>query len=119
MTHKNQTETQRQNESREKVKQLYTERASFYDRFFINFLGWGRELEAFFRESDYLAPNMKVLDAGSGTGVVTKVLYKLALEKSCEKSSFCAFDLTEVEHFQGVDKGTRCSEHRGEASRRT
>jgi len=95
MTHKNQTETQRQNESREKVKQLYTERASFYDRFFINFLGWGRELEAFFRESDYLAPNMKVLDAGCGTGIVTKVLYKLALEKSYEQSSFHAFDLTE------------------------
>src|SRR3990172_12677929 len=63
------------------VEELYTERASFYDRFFINFLGWGRELEAFFRKSSYLAPTSKVLDAVCGTGVVTRSLYKLAAEK--------------------------------------
>lgn len=80
--------------SSKKVQKLYTGRASFYERFFINFLGWGRELEAFFRESSYLTPNSKVLDAGCGTGIVTKTLYKLAKEKG-EHVNFHAFDLTQ------------------------
>ncbi len=85
----------KQDNSSNKVQELYTERASFYERFFINFLGWGRELEAFFRKSSYLATNCKVLDAGCGTGIVTKILYKLALEKGYEQVRFHAFDLTE------------------------
>ena len=86
---------QRQADTLDKVQELYTERASFYDRFFINFLGWGRELEAFFRKSTYLNPNSKVLDAGCGTGIVTRILYKLAIEKDFGDVKFRAFDLTE------------------------
>ncbi len=77
------------------MKELYTERASFYERFFINFLGWGRELESFFRKSSYIASNMKVLDAGCGTGIVTKILHKLTQEKSYAAVKFYAFDLTQ------------------------
>ncbi len=74
-------------ENRDEVQELYTERASFYDRFFINFLGWGRELEAFFRKNNCLTPISKVLDAGCGTGIVTKTLYKLAKEMKPEPDS--------------------------------
>jgi ubiquinone/menaquinone biosynthesis C-methylase UbiE len=62
---------------------------------FVNFLGWGKELEAFFRKSNYLKPNTKILDAGCGTGIVTRDLNKLAIEKNLEGITFHAFDLTQ------------------------
>src|SRR3990172_1007353 len=89
------TKTQSQKENNDKVRELYTERASFYDRFFIDFLGWGRELEAFFRKSNYVIANSKILDAGCGTGIVTRILYKIALEKGYNEVRLHAFDLTQ------------------------
>jgi len=86
---------QSRKETTDKVQELYTERASFYYRFFINFLGWGRELAVFFRKTSYLESNSKVLDAGCGTGIITKALYQLAKEKSLDRISFHAFDLTQ------------------------
>ncbi len=38
---------------------------------------------------------MKILDAGCGTGVITKTLYKLAQEKGFDGIQFHGFDLTE------------------------
>ena len=76
------------------VRKLYTERGWFYQRLFVEFLGWGRELEAFFRRANYLCPNFKILDAGCGTGIVTRVLYQLAQEAGYLGIQFHAFDLT-------------------------
>jgi SAM-dependent methyltransferase len=78
-----------------KTEKLYTERASFYERFFVGFLGWGRELEAFFQGAEYLRANFKILDAGCGTGIITRVLYQRANEKGYEGIKFHAFDLTQ------------------------
>jgi SAM-dependent methyltransferase len=77
------------------VQQLYAKRASFYDHLFIDFLGWGKELGTFFQKSDYLHPNTKILDAGCGTGIVTRVLYQLAKDNGYQDVTFHAFDLTE------------------------
>jgi ubiquinone/menaquinone biosynthesis C-methylase UbiE len=77
------------------VQELYNERASFYDRLFIDFLGWGKELKTFFQKSDYLHPNAKILDAGCGTGIITRVLYQLAADNHYEGIQFHAFDLTQ------------------------
>jgi SAM-dependent methyltransferase len=77
------------------VQQLYAGRASFYDRLFIDFLGWGKELGTFFRKSDYLHANTKMLDAGCGTGIITRVLYQLAKDRGYQGIEFHAFDLTE------------------------
>lgn len=77
------------------VQKLYTERASLYDRLFVDFLGWGKELHRFFRVSDYLRPGDKILDAGCGTGVITRALYQLALEQGYQGMQFHAFDLTQ------------------------
>jgi len=84
------------------VQRFYAKRASLYERLFVDFLGWGRELETFFRRADFLKPNIKILDAGCGTGVVTRILYHLAREKGYEGISFHAFDLTQnmLEIFQ-------------------
>ena len=84
-----------QKSASDRVQKLYTERASFYDSLFIDFLGWGRELEKFFRKSNYVQPSRKVLDAGCGTGIITKTLYQLAREKGAIGMTFHAFDLTE------------------------
>jgi len=86
-----------------KTEKLYTDRATFYERLFVGFLGWGRELESFFRRSNYIHPNDKVLDAGCGTGIITRVLYRLAKEEGYKSINFHAFDLTRnmLEIFQG------------------
>ena len=76
------------------IQKLYTERASLYQWLFVDFLGWGRELETFFRKSSYLRPDSKTLDAGCGTGIITRILYQLAQEKNYPAASFHAFDLT-------------------------
>jgi ubiquinone/menaquinone biosynthesis C-methylase UbiE len=77
------------------IQSLYTQRASLYERLFVQSLGWGRELETFFQGSGYLHPNMKVLDAGCGTGIVTRILCQIAREKGYEGIQFHAFDLTQ------------------------
>jgi ubiquinone/menaquinone biosynthesis C-methylase UbiE len=76
------------------VQTLYTQRAKLYQFFFIDFLKWGKVLETFFQENAYLHPGMKILDAGCGTGSVTRVLHGLALRKDLDRITFHAFDLT-------------------------
>lgn len=77
------------------VQNLYSKRASFYDRLFVDVLGWGQELRRYFSRASYLHPGVKVLDAGCGTGVITRVLYDLAAEQGYEDIRFHAFDLTQ------------------------
>lgn len=78
-----------------KTEKLYAQRALFYERLFVDFLGWGRELESFFRGASYIQHNFKILDAGCGTGIVTRILVQLANEKGYEGIKFNAFDLTQ------------------------
>jgi len=73
---------------------LYTKRAGLYKLFFIDLLQWEKVLEKFFIENDTLQPGMKILDAGCGTGPVTRVLYGLARERGFEEITFHGFDLT-------------------------
>jgi SAM-dependent methyltransferase len=85
------------------IQKLYTSRASYYERMFVDFLGWGRELEAFLRRGNYLQDNSRVLDAGCGTGIITRILYQLAREISYTGVNLHAFDLTQgmLEIFRG------------------
>jgi SAM-dependent methyltransferase len=76
------------------VRKLYTDRGALYQRLFVDFLGWGRELEIFLRRANYLRSNLKILDAGCGTGIITRVLYELAQEQGHAGIQFHAFDLT-------------------------
>ena len=78
----------------DKVQELYTKRALSYESLYVKRLGWGKELNAFFTNSNYLQPSLKILDAGCGTGVITRTLNKVAYEKGCENIVFHAFDLT-------------------------
>ena len=89
-------------QTNDSVRKLYTDRGVLYQRLFVDFLGWGRELETFFRKADYLRPGLKILDAGCGTGVITQVLYQLAQDQGYAGIEFRAFDLTQkmLEIFQ-------------------
>lgn len=79
------------------VQKIYTKRASFYHFLFVDFLRYGWAIEKFFRESgDYVHPHFKILDAGCGTGNITKALYTIAREKGYEDVAFHAFDLTQA-----------------------
>jgi len=80
--------------TRDPIQELYTDRGTLYQRLFVDFLGWGRELEHFFRKAIEIRPNSRILDAGCGTGVITRILYQLAQEKGYEGIQFHAFDLT-------------------------
>jgi ubiquinone/menaquinone biosynthesis C-methylase UbiE len=77
-----------------KVRTLYDKRARFYQWLFIEVLGWGKQLEAFFHNSNYISPNLKILDTGCGTGIVTKVLHSIAEQRGFRDIQFYAFDLT-------------------------
>jgi SAM-dependent methyltransferase len=76
------------------VQAFYKQRAKQYQRFFVDFLQWEKVLESFFTENDFLRPGMRILDAGCGTGSVTKVLYRLSRQKEVEDIAFYGFDLT-------------------------
>jgi ubiquinone/menaquinone biosynthesis C-methylase UbiE len=82
-------------ESSRETENLYNQKASLYQRVFIGFLNWGKQLSSFFRKSDYVRSNLKVLDAGCGTGIVTKTLYRIADENGYSGIQFYGFDLTE------------------------
>src|SRR3989338_3234169 len=58
------------------IEQLYTKKTSFYHHFFIDALGYGKGLEKFFENYSYLKENIKILDAGCGTGIIITLLRK-------------------------------------------
>lgn len=82
-------------ETRRKVQDLYTKRALSYESLYVKRLGWGKELNTFFTNSAYLQSSLKILDAGCGTGVITRTLNKVAIEKGYEDIVFHAFDLNQ------------------------
>ena len=76
------------------VQTLYTQKAKLYQFFFVDLLQWGKVIETFFQENAYLHPGMKILDAGCGTGSVTRVLYDLTRRQGYEEITFHGFDLS-------------------------
>ena len=71
---------------------MYTKRTLLYN-FFIHLVGYAQAIKKIFTQSDYLKPNMRIADAGCGTGLVTRILYRLAKNKKIS-IEFYGFDLT-------------------------
>lgn len=78
------------------IEKLYTKKASFYHKLFIDFLGYQKGLKNFFVNNDYLKPNIKVLDAGCGSGIITRVLTGIAKKKKLKGIQYHGFDLTQA-----------------------
>lgn len=74
-------------------ERFFTERRDTYDRF-IRAVLYPQGLQAFFLESTFVRPGLRVLDAGCGTGVVTLALRDALLRRGVAAQSFHAFDLT-------------------------
>ncbi len=79
-----------------KAEELYTKKASLYHWFFIKFLRYENGLKKFFKTNKYLKQNDRVLDAGCGSGVLTRVLSEIAKNQKLNRITFHGFDLTQA-----------------------
>jgi SAM-dependent methyltransferase len=78
----------------DEVRDFYTANASLYHRLYIDILRYGRGVNAFLRQSGTLQPNLRILDAGCGTGNVTRQVLDLAERRGITGLSIHGFDLT-------------------------
>ena len=74
-------------------RQFFTDRHEVYDRF-IRAMRYRQGLRAFFLASPLLRPDLRILDAGCGTGAVTLALQNVLLRRGFAPRSLHAFDLT-------------------------
>jgi 2-polyprenyl-3-methyl-5-hydroxy-6-metoxy-1,4-benzoquinol methylase len=75
------------------AKDHYTEKTDAYLSFVSGF-GYAEGLGAFLSSSDMLRPNMRVLDAGCGTGVLTTALMRALENRGLPYEVIHDFDLT-------------------------
>ena len=80
----------------ENTHEFFSRRAALYDFAFFKLSPFMPVVRSIFEDRGVLTSNMKVLDAGAGTGLVTRVLYSLAREKGLSGIVFHAFDLTQA-----------------------
>ncbi len=78
------------------IERLFTDRGGFYHVFFIDVLRYGAGLRAMLRRGGWLKNGAKVLDAGCGTGVLTRGLVDIAREQGLHGITHHAFDLTQA-----------------------
>ncbi len=75
------------------ASELYTKRADIYLRF-IGSMGYPHGLRATFLSSPLLSPDLRILDAGCGTGTTTLALRGAAEARGIPIARIDAFDLT-------------------------
>jgi ubiquinone/menaquinone biosynthesis C-methylase UbiE len=75
------------------VVQFFTAQHSVYGRF-INWVGYPQGLRSIFEQSPLLRSELRVLDAGCGTGAVTIALPEALARRGFAPGSIDAFDLT-------------------------
>lgn len=95
MENPNQTDPSTPEKKREnKVKEMYTKRAGYYD-VISETANRRHSFREFFSQSDDLPkPGSRVLDAGCGTGIVTQSLIEVLDQKKISDIAFYGFDLT-------------------------
>lgn len=77
------------------IRKFYTKRANRYHMLCVNILGWGRIIKNCLADNDgFVRSGLKILDAGCGTGAVTRALYSIARRQRKTGLLYHAFDLT-------------------------
>lgn len=74
-------------------RQLFTERYGEYERF-ITLMRYSVGLRAYFSVSPLLRPDLRVLDAGCGTGAVMLALREALMRRKYQLRALHGFDLT-------------------------
>lgn len=72
---------------------LFSEKADSYVRF-VRSVGYPQGLRAYFRRSPLLRSDLRILDAGCGTGIVTLALREALLLRDLRPGLLHGFDLT-------------------------
>ena len=80
--------------NKEMVQKLYTQKSSLYHRLFFGFFKYDKGIKVFFEKNIVLNSGNKILDAGCGSGLLTKILFELGIERKIENIRFFAFDIT-------------------------
>jgi SAM-dependent methyltransferase len=75
------------------ARRLFSEKHATYARF-IAVVGYPQGLRAFFRRSSLLRSDIRVLDAGCGTGAATFAVHDALVQRGIRPSCLHAFDLT-------------------------
>jgi SAM-dependent methyltransferase len=75
------------------VKKLYTDKLDSYVSF-SSFFRYPQGLEAFFESWEHLRPDLRILDAGCGTGFASFALLKALQRRGLDYRAFHGFDLT-------------------------
>lgn len=78
----------------DEVRRLYTERTDLYHWFFADLLGYGPGIRALLAASGGLASGQRILDAGCGTGVVSRGVLAAARVARLDGITVDGFDLT-------------------------
>ncbi len=76
------------------IQELYTKKADLYHKVFFDILKYDKAVQSFFQKENYLRSRIKVLDAGCGSGLITKTRLDISKEKKINEITFNAFDLT-------------------------
>ncbi|MBI3117239.1 MAG: class I SAM-dependent methyltransferase [Candidatus Hydrogenedentes bacterium] len=79
---------------RDKVRQLYTQKAGLYRFCFYGVFRYGRGVAAHLAQSGLIASDLRILDAGCGHGDVMKACLRIADQRKYVGVSLFAFDLT-------------------------
>jgi len=80
----------------QKTHAFFSRRAAFYDFAFFKLSPYMSVVRSILIDRHVLTSDLKVLDAGTGTGLMTRILYPVARESGLSSIVFHAFDLTQA-----------------------
>ncbi len=78
----------------ETAVRTYSDKAALYDFLFHHVLGIGTAVRSFVHHANLVSSGHKVLDAGCGSGLVTKALFQQAKRRAISNVTYHGFDVS-------------------------